>query len=175
MNQPSGKIIQIGACVGDSDTGTIFETFSVFVNPEELLDQRIIDLTGITQNEVNAGVSLMDAYLMLKNFQEVHECSMNPVEWNGGDSQLLLKQLRDGYHLFEHFHDWCFGRRFLDAKTLYQAYRMANAKPVAGGLARAMTKFGLKFEGRRHDARDDAKNTFRIYCKLIEYFKEEQI
>lgn len=175
MNQPSGKIIQIGACVGDLEAGTILATFSVFVNPYEQLAERITDLTGITQKQVDHGVSLLDAYLLLKQFHAQHGCFMNPVEWNGGDSILLKKQLKDEYPDFENFYDWCFGRRYLDAKTLYQSYRVINGKPAAGGLARAMTKFGLAFKGAKHDARDDAVNTFRIFHKLVQYFKEETV
>lgn len=66
------------------------------------------------------------------------------------------------------------GRRELDAKTLYQVYRCANYKQLSGGLAKALTKFGMSFEGKKHRAADDAYNTFRIYCKLSEYFKDDQ-
>lgn len=174
MAQPSNKIIQIGACAADLDTGTVLDTFMVFVNPEEKLSEYIKDLTRITQEQVDKGVSLYDAYLMLKEFHEKHKCFMNPIEWNGGDSQLIKVQLEKENHKVFEFQRWCFGRRFLDAKTLYQSYRMANGRPPAGGLARAMTKFNIAFKGAKHDAKDDAVNTFRVYFELIKLFRKVQ-
>ena len=48
LNQPSGKIIQIGAAVGHLMTGEIIEKFSCFIKIDEALDERIIKLTGAT-------------------------------------------------------------------------------------------------------------------------------
>jgi inhibitor of KinA sporulation pathway (predicted exonuclease) len=62
---------------------------------------------------------------------------------------------------------WLFGRRWLDAKTLFVAWRMAQGRELHGGLGRSMTKLGLAFEGRQHNAIDDAENTFRIYRALL--------
>jgi len=62
---------------------------------------------------------------------------------------------------------WLFGRRWLDAKTLFVAWRMAQGRELQGGLGRSMTKLGLAFEGRQHNAIDDAENTFRIYRALL--------
>lgn len=165
MNQPSGKIIQIGAVVGDSETGAILDSFSVFINPNEELSEYIIGLTGITQKQVDQGDSLMDGYLKLKEFAKKHDCFCNPVTWGGGDSQELKNQLGP-------VENWLFGRRWIDTKTLYQSYRIANGKKVQAGLAKALLNMGLKFQGRKHDALDDAKNTWIIYKALINKLKE---
>jgi len=58
MAQPSKKIIQIGAVVGNIVTGEILEKLSIIVNPKEQLTEFIINLTGITQEDVNNGVTL---------------------------------------------------------------------------------------------------------------------
>jgi inhibitor of KinA sporulation pathway (predicted exonuclease) len=97
MNQPSGKIIQIGACVGNIVTGEILETLSLFVNPEELLSPFIVGLTGIKQQDVDTGLSLEEAYSKLKEFHIKHKSFMNPITWGGGDSQEILRQLREKY------------------------------------------------------------------------------
>jgi len=55
----------------------------------------------------------------------------------------------------------------LDCKTEYVGYRWANEKQHQGGLSKAMTKFGMGFSGRKHDALDDAFNTFVFYRRLL--------
>jgi inhibitor of KinA sporulation pathway (predicted exonuclease) len=68
---------------------------------------------------------------------------------------------------------WAFGRRWIDTKTVYVTRRLALGLPYQGGLARSMTKLGLAFEGRKHDALDDAINTWRMYYKLVEEIRRK--
>ena len=70
MNQPSKKIIQIGACVGNISTGQIFEKLSVFVNPQERISSYITNLTKITQEDVDCGFTLEEAYRKLQKIMK---------------------------------------------------------------------------------------------------------
>ena len=169
MAQPSKKIIQIGACVGDISTGEILEKLSVFINPHEQLSQEIIKLTGIKQEDVDNGVSLEEGYELLRDMHERHESFINPIAWGGGDSVELLAQLQKEN---PNFQGWCFGRRWIDVKTLFVSWRFANGRPIQGGLAKSMLKVGLAFSGRKHNATDDSINTFRVYVKMLELFKK---
>ena len=173
MNQPSGRIIQIGACVGDTNTGEILETLSVLVHPGigDPITEFITGLTGITQQQVDTdGTSLLEAYDILKDLHTRHQCFMNPLTWGGGDSYELKKQLeRD----FGWVNNWCFGRRWIDVKTLYHTRQLARDGKVQAGLARALTKLGLQFKGRKHNAKDDAVNTFYAYLELSKVFKND--
>lgn len=166
MAQPSGKIISVGAVVGNIKTGEILENFHEFVNPKEKLTPFITELTKIKQSDVDSAGTLMDAYLGLKAVHKNHNSFINPITWGGGDSQEVGKQLRSEYGAIENF-EWCFGRRWIDVKTLFVSWRFANGQAIQGGLARSMTKVGLKFEGQKHNARDDAFNTFRMYRKML--------
>jgi inhibitor of KinA sporulation pathway (predicted exonuclease) len=170
LNQPSEKIISIGAVVGNINTGEILDRFHIFVNPQEELAPFITKLTKIEQSDVDSGVTLIDAYTQLKAIHEKYGSFINPITWGGGDSQKIRKQLeKESYNLS----DWCFGRRWIDAKTLFISWRLANGSQVQGGLAKAMTKVGLQFQGQKHNAEDDAKNTFRIYVKMLEILKNK--
>ena len=40
-------------------------------------------------------------------------------------------------------------------------------KVFSGGLSTTMKRYGLKFQGRAHDAQIDAENTFRIYNHML--------
>jgi inhibitor of KinA sporulation pathway (predicted exonuclease) len=169
MNQPSKKIIQIGASVGNIKTGQIFDKLSVFVNPHEHIAPFITELTKITQDDVNHGLELEEAYRKLQKMHENYSSFVNPITWGGGDSKELLDQLKQEN---PHFEGWCFGRRWLDTKTLFVSWRFANGQPIQGGLARSMTKVGLKFEGQKHNAMDDAINTFRMYIAMLAIMKD---
>lgn len=168
MNQPSGTIIQVGYVVGDTDTGEILNRGCHNIYCEEEIAPRIELLTGVTQHDVNKGISLVDMYKILVDVHQKYNCFRNPLTWGGGDSHELKTQLRVAGVKDPHL----FGRRWIDAKTLYVSYRLANGKPPQGGLAKAMLRLGLKFDGRKHNAGDDAYNTFLIYLKLLKFFKD---
>jgi inhibitor of KinA sporulation pathway (predicted exonuclease) len=168
MNQPSGKIIQIGACVGNIATGQILDKLSIFVNPGEPIVPFITELTGITDDDVRNAGTLEEAYNRVKKMHANYDCFVNPITWGGGDDRELLKQLKEEN---PHFEGWCFGRRHIDTKTLFVSWRFANGQPIQGGLARSMTKVGLAFRGQKHDGCDDAVNTFYMYCAMLKLLK----
>jgi inhibitor of KinA sporulation pathway (predicted exonuclease) len=174
MNQPSGSIIQIGAVVGDIETKQIIDKLSIIVRQPEVVSDYIVSLTGITQDQVNNGVDLYSAYLQLISFIQHHNPFVNPVTWGGADSEELKKQVYS-YCIENNItqpESWCFGRRWIDTKTIFVSLRFANKQQIQGGLSRSMVKMGLKFKGRKHDAADDAENTFYMYCSLLERLKD---
>lgn len=166
MNKPSGKIIQIGIAIGTYLNDDPIESLSIIVNPNEILDPYIIGLTGITQEQVDNGVSLNSAYNEMLAYLRDKNLFINPVTWGGGDSIQLKEELMETYPELD-MADWPFGRRWIDAKTEYVGFRIANGLQPTGGLSKAMTKVGLQFKGRKHNAKDDAINTLRMWRKLI--------
>lgn len=173
MNQTETdhKIIQIGACAGNIVTGEILGKISLFVNPNEQLTQYIVNLTGIKQSDVDNGLTLPQAYEVLKTFHKQHDSFVNVVTWGGGDSQELLMQLKRENPDIEL--DWCFGRRWIDVKTLFVAWRLANKQSIQGGLAKCMLKVGLRFQGRKHNGLDDSVNTFHMYRKMLTMLEDD--
>lgn len=159
------KIIQIGAVILNLETGNVPAQLSVYINPHEELAPFIINLTGITQNDVDHGLELEGAYEELKKFHKDYNCHFTPVVWGAGDCEALRSELGLDNKSF------IFGRRYFDAKTLYQTYQIMNNKNPASGLAKALIKLGLKFEGRKHNAVDDAYNTAIIFYKLAKKLK----
>jgi len=164
MNQPSGKICQIGAVIGDTITGEIEHRLRIYVNPGEPIAPYITELCGITQEQIDAeGVTLAEAYNQLRDWHLKYGEFMNPVTWGGGDSQEIYDQLDESTR-----ENWCFGRRWIDAKTLVVSRMIVRDNKVySGGLASAMKRFGLTFQGRKHDAQDDAENTWKIYNYML--------
>jgi inhibitor of KinA sporulation pathway (predicted exonuclease) len=163
FNQPTGRIIQIGAVVGDTDNGNVLDRYRAYVDPKEPLQPYIIDLTGVTEEDIKTkGTDLSTAYKGLKALHIKHDSFMNPVTWGGGDSQTIFDQLSNDDKA-----DWCFGRRWLDAKTLHVTKMISQGKVLSGGLSSAMKAYNLKFQGRKHDALVDAENTWHIYYHMI--------
>jgi inhibitor of KinA sporulation pathway (predicted exonuclease) len=165
LNQdPTGpKIIEIGACVGETTTGEIRESYSAFVNPKQILLESIVKLTSITQAQVDAAGTLEEAYLGMENLARKYDCLTLPLVWGGGDGFALRQELPKTC-------PWSFGRRELDVKDVFQSYQIAKGEKVQAGLAKAMTRLGLHFKGRKHRAIDDAINTFFIFHALLGRF-----
>lgn len=165
MNQPSGKIIQVGAVAGDIRSGLVYERLRAYVKIDEPLNPDIIKLTGITQEHLDGlGVTLREAYEQLCVLRAKHDCQINVITWGGGDSVELRDQLGVAKDSF------AFGRRWIDCKTIFQMYQMAHGRSKQSGLAKSMTKLGINFQGRKHDAQDDAENTFRVVHILLKKF-----
>jgi inhibitor of KinA sporulation pathway (predicted exonuclease) len=172
LNQPSRRVVQIGAVLGNVRTGEVVSQFDLKVNPGEPFSLRIAELTGISPQEIESAPSLAEAGQALAAWLAPRDSVrvLNPLTWGGGDTETLRDQLGVATER------WIFGRRWIDVKTLYVAWRMAQRKDISGGLAKAMTKLGLSFRGRKHDALDDSLNTFRMYRALLaEFMKSEYL
>ncbi len=167
LNQPSNKIIQIGWVITDRALNALYAS-CLTINCEEAIDPFITNLTGITQGNVNTGLPLNLAYEQLRSsVAQFPGTFRNPVTWGGGDSELLRTQL--GLDVEDP--NWLFGRRWIDAKTLFISWRLANGRHPSGSLSKALKNFGMEFVGTPHNALDDAYNTMLIYKRLLETFK----
>ena len=165
LNQdPSGaKIIEVGACVGDIKSLEVVESYSAFVDPKQPLIEYIVKLTSITQKQVDGAGTILDAYRGMEALARKHDCLSMPLVWGIGDGHALRRELPPEV-------EWSFGRRELDVKAVFQAYQMAKEEKTHAGLAKALTRLGLNFKGRKHRAVDDAINTFLIYGELLKKF-----
>jgi len=160
-NKYTGSIIQIGAVVGNLKSGEILEEYSAYIKVNELVDEYITNLTGIKQNDVDSGIFLEESYAELKVLHKKYDCFRNCLTWGGGDSAELRKQLNLDDEVF------LFGRRWIDVKTIYISIMFAKDKKTQAGLAKALLNLSMFFKGKKHNARDDARNTFYIYHKML--------
>lgn len=172
MEQPNQEIIQIGACVGNIKTGEILGTYRAYCTPSEPLSPFIIQLTGITQETMDIhGKPLVEAYKGLIQFRnQFANVNCNAMTWGGGDTLELKQQVVRAYDIGKVF-PWPLGRRWIDIKTWFQFRQLVKDGKQQSGLAKALIKCGLNFKGRKHDAMDDAVNTFRIAYALVLEFK----
>ncbi len=165
MNQPSNKIIQVGWTIGDPVSGRVYVEKGSYVKLDEPLSHIISNLCGITQEVLDVSEDLKFVYDDLRTDAFAHDCQTTTLAWSKGDLSLLKKQLPDDVV-------WPFGQHYIDVKNIYQSWKLkTGADHLKGGLARAMTKLGMNFQGRKHNARDDAYNTFKFYSRLLQEFK----
>lgn len=177
-NQPSRKTIQIGAAVYNPRNAALIDRLEIYVNPNEPINPFITELTGVRDMDVLNGVSIIEAYEMLKAFSEKHKCFKNPVVWGSGvrnDSQTIYEEYKEAMlannpecTIEENF----MGFRVLDVKTIYQSCALFEDSQYAGGLKDIMKKLGLEFEGESHRAINDAMNTFRVWYHLMRMFHD---
>lgn len=160
--QPSRSIIQIGVAVGHLESGLVLESACFNIHVDEILSDFIKTLTGIQQEDVDTGISLQSAYSEIQMMHAEYQCFRNALTWGGGDSDDLRQAL--GLDVEK----YVFGRRWIDAKTVFVSRCFARNEKHQAGLAKAMQRVGLEFKGRKHNAKDDAVNTFLIYHKLLQ-------
>lgn len=162
MNQPSNKVIQVGAVVFDPSNGDVIDTLRLYVNPGEDLNPEIISFTRITQSLVDNGMPVKDAYLKLKEWAAGHGVFCNPVVWGSGESNdsLIL------YTQADIKEDNFMGHRVIDIKTVCQVRSIMIKGDVGGGLAAYLGRIGRGWDithGEPHDALADAYNTMSAF------------
>jgi DNA polymerase III alpha subunit (gram-positive type) len=167
MNTIRGRdiqpIIQVGCCIGDIKTGIVLDVYNKYIKIDEQITDYINKLTGITQEQVNNGISLIEAVKDLHYLKDVYKTHLMIVTWGGGDIDCLKSQ-----YLAAGGQKWEFRRRELDVKTLMQTYCLFKDLNPSGGLKKSLGKLGLQFkDGKAHTADADARNTFYIFLELV--------
>lgn len=178
-NQPSRKTIQIGAAVFNARNAACIDRIMIYVNPGEPITPEITKLTGVRDQDVAGGMTIIEAYEELRRFHAKNKCFRNPLVWGSGfrnDSQHLYHEYlaAKGIDIDSTFtqEENFMGFRVLDVKTIYQSVQIFEDSKHGGGLKESMARFGLEFEGNSHDALNDALNTFRFWYHLVRIFHD---
>ena len=162
MNQPSGKVIEVGVAIGNVTDG-ILEMRNWYVDPQEPIEEYITQLTGIDDERISSSaVPLSQVAEDLSSLVTKYSCFVNPVQWGGGDTAILLKEFRLAEIPFPHF-----GRREIDVKTVCGYLSMVEGRKPSGGLKSYLGRHGLSFVGTPHRAGDDARNTLELWFTLM--------
>lgn len=151
------EIIEIGICLVEATTGKRLLKKSIFVKPEKsTVSDFCTQLTTLTQEQVNAGISLGEACSILK--QEYLTKSRTWASWGGYDRHQFEKECKSKNIPYP------FGPNHLNIKRHFAKER-GLAQEVE--LIEALEVLGLKFEGTYHRAVDDAFNIALVLSKLI--------
>ena len=168
FTQPSEKILQIGITIGESNTRTIIESRSWYVNPEEPLSDYIKTLCHVKDESlIHNAPDLLTVYKDIASYLNDWSYHKQLIVWGSGDGWQLRSQL---YQANPHV-EWIFGRTEMNVKNLVQAHQVALGQKSQGGLAKMMGKYNLSFKGTKHDAGDDSRNTLVLYYKMLDMMK----
>jgi inhibitor of KinA sporulation pathway (predicted exonuclease) len=142
-------IIEIGLTVTDLAAGERLAKHKILVRPaRSTVSEFCTALTGLTQAEVDGGVSFAEACRVLVT---THDATTRPwASWGNYDRSHFLRQCEETGVPYP------FGDVHVNAKAVFSA---ANRTKRAGhGMAAALEAVGLPLEGRHHDGADDSWN-----------------
>lgn len=170
LSQPSKRIIELGAVCIDLKNDTKMRNIKMFSKVanigEERLSDFIIQLTGITQQEVDAGQSLETVLLDFWQWRQEEAQCKHISAW-GNDYWHVLEACRD---LKVHYPDKL---KFLNIKEFATVFRSCLPQSrQKGGLKSTMEMFGLPFLGTPHRALVDSQNTARLLIELKENMRK---
>ncbi|XP_038843794.1 ERI1 exoribonuclease 2-like [Salvelinus namaycush] len=178
-NSYGQEIIEFPAVLLNTSTGEVESEFHTYVQPQEhpMLSDFCTELTGITQQQVEAGVPL---HICLSRFSrwlqalehqrgvvfprdqrapvaEQRPCAF--VTWSDWDLGvcLLYECKRKQLHKPAVLNIW------IDLRATYRLFY--NRKPK--GLNGALQDLGIQFSGREHSGLDDARNTSHLAWRMM--------
>lgn len=156
-SQNTSEIIEIGVCELDTMTGAVNKSRGVIVKPQlSSVSPFCTQLTSITPEMVDNGVSFKDAMAILKKEYQVSRCIL--AAYGNYDRNMLEKECERNAIKPP------FGPTYLNVSALATLKLKANTRL---GLEEACQQFGLAFEGRLHRGVDDAAMTAKLLWEII--------
>lgn len=150
------EIIEIGLTVVDLDAGERVARHRILVRPSRsTVGDFCTELTGLTQDEVDRGVSFAEACRLLA--AEHRAGARAWASWGDYDRHQFVRQCRATGTPYP------FGRRHTNAKAAFTDVHGLRKRP---GMAQALRIAGLPLEGRHHRGEDDAWNIAALVLHL---------
>jgi inhibitor of KinA sporulation pathway (predicted exonuclease) len=161
---PAGQtteIIEIGLVLLDTQSLTPIATDDLLVKPtQSQVSDFCTNLTTLTADQVNAGISFAEACKILKKKYLAQDRTW--ASWGDYDRAQFERQCKAqnvGYP---------FGRSHMSVKNLYA---LAHGLPHELGMAEALEHARLPLEGTHHRGHDDAKNIAKLLATLLGKFR----
>ena len=140
---------------------SIAEELDIFIKQDEPLSEEIVELTGITDDMLNEGLSRDDAFSKIKAFlgDEPIICGYNNVNFDNKFMTALYS---------------AYGAEFKPSSCSIDVMKMAKEKlPKPYKLINVCEKFGISDKYTFHRSIDDARATLGCLLKLMPMYKEE--
>lgn len=161
---PNPKIIQVGIAIGNiAQDPKEYLTVKWYLDPEEKIFPNIVELTGITDEDIRSyAVSHKAVADELSELLQAKDVMKNCIVWGGGDADCLVDEFNDRSLNFNSF-----SRRSIDVSNIYMYLLLAAKKSPFAGLKSAMAEFKINFVGTAHRADVDAFNTLAFFFSLV--------
>lgn len=151
------EIIQIGYAFLNPITLQISQPMDIIVRPQRSrISDYCTELTGLDWNTVRRGIPYQDAVkFFMKN------AATRSSVWSawGKDDECFIQMSQEFNAIYP------FSDHYINIQELF--WIMRNTPTIRPSLKRAAEELGLVFEGRWHNAKDDAYNTACILRELI--------
>lgn len=145
------QVIQIGIAEADLMEYKILRSQNYYVRPTNpyTITDYCVDLTGITADQVEKGNPIVEVINRIRK----HYSTKNIMCFNWGDDKRVFDDI--GYNPFRHMVDL----------SWFHAVMHPNQDKFS--LSKALSNYGLEFEGRQHDAMYDSINLARLHFEMI--------
>jgi inhibitor of KinA sporulation pathway (predicted exonuclease) len=151
------EIIEIGICPIDTSFGDTLESRSIIVKPTySKVSEFCTELTTLTQEDVDSGISFKDACDILineYNSKKYMWASYGSYDKSQFDAQCKRECI-----------EYPFSKAHMNIKLLF-ALRYSLKRDV--GMEKALRLLGMPLIGTHHRGIDDAKNVANILLKIL--------
>ncbi|HLI69599.1 MAG TPA: 3'-5' exonuclease [Ktedonobacteraceae bacterium] len=152
------EIIEIGLCLFEVASRQRHDKRSILVRPERsTVSPFCTQLTGLTQKQVEQGISFAEACTLLRN--DYHSHLRAWASYGDSDRLRFERQCRAQQIAYP------FAPRHINIKLLFA---LAYALPKEVGMAHALHILGIPLEGTHHSGADDAWNIAAIFAILLQ-------
>ena len=156
------EIIEIGLAVVDITTMKIVENDTILVKPQySTISEFCTELTTLTQEQVDQGISFPEACQKLKQFFKSKDRTF--ISWGDYDRKMFERNCETWYI------NYPFGPRHLNLKN---SFALLHGLDHELGMDAALSMLGLKLEGIHHRGIDDAKNIANIFTHMLQTFRQ---
>lgn len=165
----TNEIIEIGASMLDENLWEIGK-FQIYVKPEynDVIVPKISKLTGITNEMVANTPTFSVAFKQFTDWCLNIKDDVMIYAWSNTDHSQVMKEIQlKQYKLSEEEHK-LMEHGWTDFQNEFDIH-LGFERQISLKLALDMA--GIDFNGRQHDALDDARNT----AKLLRVFKDEEL
>lgn len=129
------------------------------------LNKFCTELTGITQETVDKGISLEESFKLFETFmKETGIVEKNYVFVTCGDWDLMTCIRNECKYKNIEYPDYL--KRWVNIKKCYKEYM--NDPKIKTGMTGMLDSLGLKLEGRHHSGIDDCRNISKIAVALLQ-------
>lgn len=164
-NLPEGaqcgyEIIEIGAVMLDEDYKEI-DSYKSYVKPmyNNAIGRKYKELTGIDSNMI-AGVHTFErAYKKFMDWFGSNDYEI--YAWSSSDSIQVKKEMQTKNFTFDENVEYMFSHWF-DFQKMFDEIAGSDQQL---SLEKALNICGISFDGKKHDALNDARNTSRLFAE----------
>jgi inhibitor of KinA sporulation pathway (predicted exonuclease) len=155
------EIIEVGIAVVDLKNLVITENEGILIKPQNSkLSKFCTKLTTLTQEQVDKGIFIQEAYELLKN--KYGSKNRTFISWGDYDRSMFERNSRD-YGI-----KYPFGPRHHNLKN---AFTLLYGLDRELGVDKALEYLGMELEGTHHRGVDDSRNIAKILIHNLKRFR----